>query len=253
MRGLKNSIAKYFSDYFYGCVDEILRRLGTQPAERNFSKLRKKNQKDKLEKGKILKIVLATSNSDKVREIKDFLKDYEIYALREICEPFDIVEDGATFAANALIKARAVHAKLRELNLADEFIALSDDSGISVEALGGRPGIYSARFSDMNERGQIIGKSATDASNRAKLMAELKALNLKSSPAHYTACIAISSKFGDEERGTNGFGYDALFIPDGFTKTLGELDNETKLKISHRSKGLELANFVLKSLKKNFS
>ena len=95
---------------------------------------------------------------------------------------------------------------------------------------------------------------------------ELKALNLKSSPAHYTACIAISSKFGDytthgfmygeaidEERGTNGFGYDALFIPDGFTKTLGELDNETKLKISHRSKGLELANFVLKSLKKNFS
>ena len=85
-----------------------------------------------------------------MREIKDFLKDYEIYALREICEPFEIVEDGATFAANALIKARAVHAKLRKLNLSDEFIALSDDSGSSVDALGGRPGIYSARFSDMN-------------------------------------------------------------------------------------------------------
>ena len=212
-----------------------------------------------------MKIVLATSNSDKVREIKDFLKDYEIYALREICEPFEIAEDGATFAANALIKARAVQAKLRELNLADEFIALSDDSGISVEALGGRPGIYSARFSDMNKRGQITGKSATDASNRAKLMAELNALNLTSSPAFYTACIAISSKFGDytthgfmygkaidEERGTNGFGYDALFIPDGFTKTLGELDNETKLKISHRSKGLELIKYVLKSLEAKF-
>lgn len=150
-----------------------------------------------------MKIVLATSNADKVREIKDFLKDYEIYALREICEPFEIVEDGATFAENALIKARAVHAKLRELNLADEFIALSDDSGISVEALGGRPGIYSARFSDMNERGQITGKSATDASNRAKLIAELNALNLTSSPAFYTACIAVSSNLGDFT--THGF------------------------------------------------
>lgn len=216
-------------------------------------------------KRKNLKIVLATSNSDKVREIKDFLKDYEIYALREICEPFDIVEDGATFAANALIKARAVHAKARELNLADEFVALSDDSGISVEALGGRPGIYSARFSDMNEQGQIIGKNATDASNRAKLIAELNALNLTSSPAFYTACIAVSSNLGDftahgfmhgtavnEECGSNGFGYDSLFIPKGFTRTLGELDDEIKLKISHRSKGLELIKYVLKSLDKKF-
>lgn len=216
-------------------------------------------------KRKNLKIVLATSNSDKVREIKDFLKDYEIYALREICEPFDIVEDGATFAANALIKARAVHAKARELNLADEFVALSDDSGISVEALGGRPGIYSARFSDMNEHGQIIGKNATDASNRAKLIAELNALNLTSSPAFYTACIAVSSNLGDftahgfmhgtvicQERGSNGFGYDSLFIPKGFTCTLGELDDGTKLKISHRSKGLELIKYVLKSLDRKF-
>ena len=213
-----------------------------------------------------MKIVLATSNSDKVREIKDFLKGYEIYALREICEPFEIAEDGATFAANALIKARAVQTKLQELNLADEFVALSDDSGISVDALGGEPGIYSARYSDIDESGKMVAKNATDASNRAKLISKLNALNLQSSLAHYTACIAISSKFGDytthgfmygeainEERGSNGFGYDSLFIPRGFTCTLGELDNETKLKISHRSKGLELANFVLKSLKKNFS
>ena len=135
-----------------------------------------------------------------------------------------------------------------------------------MDALGGEPGIYSARYSDIDENGKMAAKNATDASNRAKLISKLNALNLQSSLAHYTACIAISSKFGDftahgfmygeaidEERGTNGFGYDALFIPDGFNKTLGELDNETKLKISHRSKGLELANFVLKSLKKNFS
>ena len=213
-----------------------------------------------------MKIVLATSNLDKVKEIKEFLKGYEIYALSEVVKPFEIVEDGSTFQQNALIKSRAVFAKLKEQGLDNEFIALSDDSGISVDALGGEPGIYSARYFDLDENGKVCGKNANDANNRAKLIGKLKVLNLKSSPAHYTACIAISSKFGDytthgfmygkaidEERGTNGFGYDALFIPDGFTKTLGELDNETKLKISHRSKGLELANFVLKSLKKNFS
>ena len=213
-----------------------------------------------------MKIVLATSNLDKVKEIKEFLKGYEIYALSEVVNPFEIVEDGSSFQENALIKSKAVFAKLKELGLEGEFISLSDDSGISVDALGGEPGIYSARYSDIDEGGQMAAKNATDASNRAKLISKLNALNLQSSLAHYTACIAISSKFGDytthgfmygeainEERGTHGFGYDALFIPNGFNKTLGELDNETKLKISHRSKGLELANFVLKSLKKNFS
>ena len=212
-----------------------------------------------------MKIVLATSNLDKVKEIKEFLKGYEIYALSEVVKPFEIIEDGSTFQQNALIKSKAVFEKLKELGLEGEFISLSDDSGISVDALGGEPGIYSARYSDIDESGQMAAKNATDASNRAKLISKLNALNLQSSLAHYTACIAISSKFGDftthgfmygeainEERGTNGFGYDALFIPNGFNKTLGELDNETKLKISHRSKGLELANFVLKSLKRHY-
>ncbi|WP_103572347.1 non-canonical purine NTP pyrophosphatase [Campylobacter concisus] len=212
-----------------------------------------------------MKIVLATSNLDKVKEIKEFLKGYEIYALSEVVKPFEIVEDGSSFQENALIKSKAVFAKLKELGFEGEFISLSDDSGISVDALGGEPGIYSARYSDIDESGQMAAKNATDASNRAKLISKLNALNLQSSLAHYTACIAISSKFGDftthgfmygeainEERGTNGFGYDALFIPNGFNKTLGELDNETKLKISHRSKGLELANFVLKSLKRHY-
>ena len=212
-----------------------------------------------------MKIVLATSNLDKVKEIKEFLKGYEIYALSEVVKPFEIVEDGSSFQENALIKSKAVFEKLKELGLEGEFISLSDDSGISVDALGGEPGIYSARYSDIDESGQMAAKNATDASNRAKLISKINSLNLQSSLAHYTACIAISSKFGDytahgfmygeainEERGTNGFGYDALFIPNGLNKTLGELDNETKLKISHRSKGLELANFVLKSLKKNY-
>ena len=84
-----------------------------------------------------MKIVLATSNLDKVKEIKEFLKGYEIYALSEVVKPFEIVEDGSTFQQNALIKSRAVFAKLKEQGLDSEFISLSDDSGISVDALGG--------------------------------------------------------------------------------------------------------------------
>ncbi|AQW83560.1 RdgB/HAM1 family non-canonical purine NTP pyrophosphatase [Campylobacter pinnipediorum] len=204
-----------------------------------------------------MKIVLATSNKDKVKEIKEFLKDYEIYALSEIMQPFEIVENGSTFKENALIKSNAVYDKLKELELDDEFVALSDDSGICVDVLGGRPGIYSARFS---------GENATDKSNRAKLIQELNTLNMTTSQAHYVACIAISSKFGEfcthgfmygdvinEERGDNGFGYDFMFIPNGFDKTVGELDYQTKLEISHRSKGLELAKIVLKTLQKKFA
>ncbi len=207
-------------------------------------------------KGKVVKIVLATSNKDKVKEIKEYLKEYEIFALSEILEPFEIVENGSSFKQNALIKAKAVYEKLKQMKLENEFIALSDDSGISVDVLGGRPGIFSARFS---------GENATDKTNRAKLKDELNALKAKNSKAHYTACIAIVSKFGDfsthgfmhgvaidEERGNNGFGYDFMFIPNGFNKTIGELDESIKLEISHRSRGLELSKHILKMLKRKF-
>lgn len=202
-----------------------------------------------------MKIILATHNMDKVKEIKDFLKTYEIYALNEILTPFEIEETGKTFKENALIKSKAIFNAL-DKNQINDFITLSDDSGISVPILGGKPGIYSARFSGIN---------ATDQSNRTKLINELNALNLSKTPAFYTACIAISSKFGDytthgfmhgfainEERGNNGFGYDFMFIPNGFDKTVGEIDKETKLKISHRSRGLELMKHILKVLEKRY-
>lgn len=202
-----------------------------------------------------MKILLATSNTSKAREIKEFLNEFEVFKLNEILTPFDIDENGTSFQENALIKACAVFAKLSE-NQQNEFVVLSDDSGICVDALGGKPGIYSARYS---------GNGATDASNRAKLISSLSELNLSSSPAHYTACIALKSKFGEfsshgfmsgkaisKERGSNGFGYDALFIPNGYDKTLGELDDETKLAISHRTKALELMKVILKSLRKYY-
>lgn len=203
-----------------------------------------------------MKIVLATNNMDKVREIKAYYTEFEVVALKEICKPFEIEENGISFYENAMIKARAVYARVKELGLENEYIALSDDSGISVDALGGRPGIYSARYS---------GESATDASNRAKLITELNKLGLSQSNAFYTACIGICSKYGeygvhgfmhgkviDKELGSSGFGYDFMFIPSGFDKTVGQLDESIKLQISHRSKGLRLAKPVLRVISRYY-
>ena len=201
-----------------------------------------------------MKILLATSNADKVKEIKEFFAEYEIYALGEVLDPFEIDECGTSFKQNALIKVRAVHEALKSKNLQSEFFVLSDDSGICVDALGGAPGIFSARFS---------GEGATDASNREKLARKLRALSLDSSPAHYTAAIALKCDLGEfcthgfmhgaaitQQRGQNGFGYDFMFIPRGFDRTIGELPAAVKFKISHRTKGLALMQILLKNLEK---
>lgn len=205
-----------------------------------------------------MKIILATGNKDKVKEIKEFFSEFEIYALNEVLSPFEIVEDGGSFEENALIKARAVFASLSE-EQREEFVVLSDDSGICVDVLGGSPGIYSARYS-----ADIVSKP-NDKTNRAKLRVELNKLKVASSPAHYTAAIALACKFGefvecgymhgeaiDEERGESGFGYDFMFIPMGYDKTIGELDSGTKLQISHRSNGLRAIKPVLEMLRGKF-
>jgi len=197
-----------------------------------------------------MRIVLATSNKGKVREIKEMCKDFEVVPYTDLIDAFEIVEDAPDFKGNALIKARAVYAALDD----KEAIVLSDDSGISVDALDGEPGIYSARYG---------GPDASDKENLKKLMDEVAAKGLKSSPAHYTAAIAIVTKEGEqtvhgwmygdvitEPRGDNGFGYDPCFIPEGFDKTLGELDESVKKGLSHRSKALALAKLVLGTIKK---
>ena len=197
-----------------------------------------------------MRIVLATSNKGKVREIKTMCSDFEVVPYTDLIDAFEIVEDAPDFKGNALIKARAVYAALGD----EEAIVLSDDSGISVDALGGEPGIYSARYA---------GENASDKENLQKLMNAVKAKGLESSPAHYTAAIAIVTKEGEQTvhgwmygdvittpRGENGFGYDPCFIPEGFDKTLGELDEEVKKELSHRSKALYLAALVLHAIKK---
>ena len=239
-----------------------------------------------------MKIILATSNAGKLKEFKSLLAPHEIIAYSEILEPFEIIEDENSFAKNAKIKAKAVYnALLKAFDgaknpLLDEcksawqngdLAVLSDDSGISVEALNGEPGIFSARYSS-----DICAKP-TPASNRAKMIARLNELNLKSSRAFYTAALAlIYGNFGKNqgikganfnlnqnasqneicyivhgflhgqvipfERGENGFGYDFMFIADGFGRTLGELDESIKAKISHRARASDALLTILKML-----
>lgn len=195
-----------------------------------------------------MKLILATSNKGKVREIKALCKDFEVIPYSELMEEFEIVEDGADFKENALIKARAVFKALNE----EDIVVIADDSGISVDVLDGKPGIYSARHA---------GKNANDKDNLYKLIQDIKDKNVTSSPAHYTAAIAIVTKNSEyvvhgwmygtaiaEAIGDGGFGYDPMFIPLGYDKSLGQLDDEVKKKLSHRSKALELAKIILQTL-----
>ncbi len=195
-----------------------------------------------------MKLVLATSNKGKVREIKALCKEYDVIPYTELIDEFEIVEDADTFQENALIKARAVYKALGE----EDAVVLADDSGISVDILNGAPGIYSARYG---------GKDADDKENLKKLMQDIRAKGVTNSPAHYTAAIAIVTKEIEktvhgwmhgkaitEAKGEGGFGYDPMFVPLGYEKTLGELDEEVKKELSHRSQALHLAGKILKSL-----
>ncbi|CAA6819448.1 MAG: Nucleoside 5-triphosphatase RdgB (dHAPTP, dITP, XTP-specific) (EC [uncultured Sulfurovum sp.] len=196
-----------------------------------------------------MKIVLATGNKGKLREFKKMCET-EVVAFSDILGEIDIVEDADTFKGNALIKARTIYDKLED----KEAIVVSDDSGISVPILGGIPGIYSARYA---------GEGSTDKENLHKLVNSVKEAGVEKTPAYYTAAIAIVSKYGEyvvhgwmhgdvlsTTRGDQGFGYDPMFVPSGYDKTLGELDDELKKSISHRAKALELAKPIIKMLQR---
>jgi XTP/dITP diphosphohydrolase len=197
-----------------------------------------------------MKIVLATGNSGKVREFSR-LCDEEIVPYSSFIAPFEIEETGTTFAQNALIKAQAVFDAVKR----EDVIVLADDSGISVPSLGGEPGIYSARYA---------GEGASDKENLQKLIDKLKSEGIERTPAFYTAAIAVVGAKGaytvhgwmhgeviDEARGDKGFGYDPMFIPEGYDKTLGELDDEIKSAFSHRARALALAKPIVAMLKRS--
>ena len=201
-----------------------------------------------------MNIIIASSNKGKIKELQNWLPDHTVTPYSEILGSFEIEETGKTFKENAILKAQAIVDKLKETNYKDEYIVISDDSGITVPALNHEPNIYSARYAGVN---------ATDKENNSKLISKLNEKNLTTTPAFYTACLAVGYKnqiytthgwmHGEvinEEIGEGGFGYDPLFIPDGYEKTLGILENNIKKELSHRSIALRLAMRVISVLLK---
>ena len=195
-----------------------------------------------------MKIVLASANKGKIVEFEKLMPNDDVVAFSEILGKIEVDEDQDSFKGNAIKKAKTIYDLLMEKGLND-VIVISDDSGITVPALNNEPGIYSARYAGLN---------ASDKDNNKKLIENLNAINLESTPAFYTACIAIIYKNEtytvhgwmhgnviNKEIGEGGFGYDPMFIPNGFDKTLGELGYEAKKEFSHRTKALNLAMKVL--------
>lgn len=183
------------------------------------------------------KIVLSTDNKNKLREIREILEDLdvEIYGKSDIDGmDFEVVEDGDTLYDNALKKARAMADRV-------DFAVLADDTGLFVNALGGDPGVHSARYASEHD----------DKKNRQKLLKNLE--DKKDRSAYFKTQIILidedknvipiegvcPGKISLEERGDNGFGYDSIFIPDGFEKTFAEMTHEEKNEISHRAKALK--------------
>ena len=192
-----------------------------------------------------MSIVLATSNRGKVLEFKDLMGDFDIKAFSEVIDEFEIEESANSFKGNAIIKAQAVYDALDD----DSYTVISDDSGISVPILNHEPGIYSARYA---------GIGASSIENLNKLISSLKDKNIKRTKAYYSCAICMVNKFGvntvhgfmygdviDEAKGSRGFGYDPMFIPQGYKETVAQLDDEVKSKISHRAKAVEFLKILL--------
>lgn len=180
------------------------------------------------------KIIVASGNAHKIQEIGRIFSDVTLLGMKQAGFTGDIEETGASFKENALIKARAVSEAL-----GCEYPVLADDSGLCVDALGGAPGIFSARFS-----------GGTDADNRKLLLQKLA--NSKERGAHFCCAVCLyfpdgqylfgtGETYGDIalcERGYNGFGYDSLFISRELKKTFGEATSGEKDEVSHRFRAL---------------
>ena len=190
------------------------------------------------------RIVLATNNLHKIRELTTLLAGLpvDLTTLAELKGPPTLREDGSSFRQNALQKARAVHT-------ATGLPSLADDSGLEVFYLNGRPGLWSARYA---------GPGATDEQNNEKLLTELRGVPPRRRRAQFRAVTAFVEgsteivtegvclgRIGETPRGTNGFGYDPIFLPDGFTITYAELSAGEKNRISHRSKAVGLMKEAL--------
>ncbi len=188
------------------------------------------------------KLIFATNNLHKLQEIREILSFcYTVHSLKDVNLDIDIPETGETFKDNALIKAETI------FNLTHEN-CFADDSGLSVNALHGQPGVRSARYS---------GEPASDLNNRLKLLKEMQGKEDRSAAFYTTICLMLNGEkyffegkvsgiITHEQRGNKGFGYDPVFIPDGYERTFAEMDPEKKNAISHRAMAVhKMTEFLL--------
>ncbi|MEO8206352.1 MAG: RdgB/HAM1 family non-canonical purine NTP pyrophosphatase [Chthoniobacterales bacterium] len=184
------------------------------------------------------KLLLSTRNANKVREVREILSTFaEVVDLSTIPEMPEVEETGTTFLENAALKAIAASQRF-------EGWTLADDSGLEVDALQAAPGVYSARYA---------GPTASDADNRRFLLEKLRAVSPEKRTARFRCALvlardgaqvgsfegAVEGVILHEERGAGGFGYDALFIPEGFSESFAELPAEAKNRLSHRGRALQ--------------
>ncbi|UCG43701.1 MAG: XTP/dITP diphosphatase [candidate division WOR-3 bacterium] len=186
-----------------------------------------------------MKLVVASRNPGKVTELRDLLQGngWEVVGLADVGFDQEVTEDGYTFEANARKKARAVAKKVRTWTLAD-------DSGLEVDALGGEPGVQSARYA---------GDNASDTDRMKKLLDRMIAVPDENRTARFRCVICLvdpkgrahtfsgrcEGRIAHHARGHAGFGYDPVFIPDGNSKTFGELGLDVKRRLSHRARAMQ--------------
>lgn len=192
-------------------------------------------------------ILLATGNQDKANELKAMLgDDFEVMTMKDLDIDLDIIEDGRTFEANALIKVRALQPYVQGKDL----IIMGDDSGLSVDCLGGAPGIYSARYA---------GDNVSYGDNNKKLLKEMANVPEGQRGAAFITAIAmilpdgreltceglVRGKIAGDYCGSGGFGYDPLFIHEASGRCYGDMSKEEKNRLSHRALAIQKARELL--------
>lgn len=201
-------------------------------------------------------LIIASNNEHKILEIKDIFKNFKIsiFSLKDKKIFIEIAEDSKTIEGNSLKKANEIYKYLKSQNQ-NNFLILSDDSGLMIDYLNGAPGVMSARFS---------GENSTDDKNIQKVLNLLNSVEFKKRNAKFLTVLTLIDEFGNtnqfsgelygrilnERRGENGFGYDSIFFLEDYNKTLAELNSSEKNSISHRRKAIDkLLNYLKEEYK----
>ena len=193
-------------------------------------------------------MIFASNNAHKLSEVRSILSPRPVLSLSDIGFAEEIEETGATLEANSLIKAQAVVNWLAKKG--QEEWVFADDTGLEIEALGGEPGVRTARWA---------GEPVCDANNRKKALEELKGksnrrarfrtvITLMKGEEMYQVEGIVNGRIETEERGDHGFGYDPLFVPEGYEETFAQLPETVKNSISHRARALQALLVKLNSL-----